>query len=90
MRKSDFSDQEILGILNQAETTISPKELCKKYGVSVQTFYRWRRQYGARVKSNVQRLKALEDENSRLRKLLVEKELENHRLRAAIEKGRSH
>ena len=90
MRKSEFSDDDILGILNQAEATISPKDLCKKYGVSVQTFYRWRRQYGARVKTSVQRLKQLEEENSHLKKLVVEKELDNHRLKTALDKLRRH
>lgn len=91
MRKSAFTDKEILEILTQAETPVSPKDLCERYGVSVQTFYRWRRKYGARVQQrSSQRVKDLEEENARLKELVVEKELMIKKLRASGEKSRHH
>jgi len=90
MRKSAFTEREILEILSLAETPASPKDLCDRYGVSVQTFYRWRRKYGGRVSSSAQRLKELEDENSRLRKLVVEKELTIHKLKGPEDRHRRH
>ena len=75
MRKSAFTDKEILEILTQAETPVSPKDLCERYGVSVQTFYRWRRKYGGMESSQVRRVKELEEENRRLKQLAGEQAL---------------
>lgn len=79
-----------MAILARADGGVPRESLCAEYGISVQTFYRWRRRYGDRVQSPVRKLREAEEENARLRKLLIEKELENHRLQDVIQKYRSH
>ena len=81
MRKSRFNTEQIIEILKQGEGATSKKALCARHGISLQTFYRWRRKFADRVESPTRRISELEDENTRLRQLLIQKELENSRLR---------
>ncbi len=72
MKRSRFSDEHIIDILKQHQAGLSATELCHKYGISDATFYTWRKRYGGIEVSEVKRLKALEEENARLKKLLAE------------------
>lgn len=72
MKRSRFSDEQIIGILKERQAGLSAVELCRKYGVSDATFYKWRSKYGGMEIAEANRLKAVEDENGRLKRLLAE------------------
>jgi putative transposase len=76
MRKSRFTTEQIIGFLKQAEAGMVVTELCRQYGFSDATFYKWRAKYGGMEAADAQRLKALESENGRLKKLLAEAHLD--------------
>jgi len=77
MKGTRFSQERIIGILKEADCgTSTIGELCRKHGVSEQTFYRWRRKYGGLSVSEDRRLKDLEKENARLKRLLAERDVE--------------
>ena len=84
MKKKRFSEEQVIGILREAQAGIPVKELCRKYGFSDATFYNWRAKYGGMEVSDAKRLKALESENARLKKLLAESMLDNEALKAAL------
>lgn len=86
MRRSRFSEEQIIGILKQADAGIPTTELCRQHGVSEQTFYRWKKKYGGMEVGEVRRLQQLEDENRKLKQLLAEEKLDNHALKAALGK----
>jgi putative transposase len=67
MRKSRFTDEQIIGILKEHHAGLSAVDLCRKHGVSDATFYKWRAKYGGMDVSDAKKLKALEDENARLK-----------------------
>ena len=77
MKKSRFSEDQILGILKQAEAGPKTEELCREQGISPATFYTWRSKYGGLELSEAKRLKALEEENGRLKALVAELSLDN-------------
>ena len=77
MRKGRFSDEQIIAILKEHQAGISAADLCRKHGISDATFYTWRKKFGGMEVSEAKRLKALEAENARLKKLLAEQTLEN-------------
>lgn len=85
-RKSKFTEQEIVYALKQVEAGVPLKELCRKYGVSEQTFYRWRAKYGGLAPSELQRLKQLEQENRQLKKLVADLSLDKHVLQEVLAK----
>ena len=87
MRRSRFSDEQIIGILKEHQAGISASDLCRKYGVSGATFYKWRSKYGGMEVSEVRRLKALEDENAKLKKLLAESMMDVSTLREMLGKN---
>jgi len=84
--KKRYSEEQIIGFLKEAERGISVKELCRKHGFSDGSFYIWRSKYGGMDVSDAKRLKALEVENARLKKLLADSMLENEVTREALRK----
>lgn len=81
MRKSRFTDEQIIGFLKQAESGVPVKELCRKHGFSDATFYKWRGRLGGLEVSEARRLRELESENSKLKKLLAEAMLDMEALK---------
>jgi putative transposase len=87
MRASRFSEEQIIHLLQQAERGEQAiGVLCREHGISEQTFYRWRKQFGGMTVSDAQRLRELEKENARLKRLLAERDLEVDALRALLAK----
>jgi putative transposase len=86
MKKSRYSDGQIINILKQAEAGAPVPELCREHGMSSATFYKWRSKYGGMDASMMARLKELEDENRRLKKMYAEERLKSEVLREAMSK----
>lgn len=76
MRKSRFSDEQIIGMIREHESGVKTAELCRKYGISDATFYKYKAKFGGMTVSDAQRLRALEAENSKLKRLLAESMLD--------------
>lgn len=87
MKRSRFSDEQIIGILKEHQAGLPAAELCRKYGISDATFYTWRKKYGGMEVSEARRLKALEEENARLKKLLAESMMDVSTLREMLGKN---
>lgn len=77
MRRSRFTAEQIIGILGEQETGVTTAEVCRKHGISQATFYAWKTKYGGMSVSDATRLKQLEAENTKLKKLLAEAMLDN-------------
>lgn len=86
MKKSRFSEAEIVSILKQAELGLSVQELIRRYGVSEQTFYRWKKAYGGMSGSEVRELRELRQENAQLKKLVADLSLDKHILQDVLSK----
>lgn len=86
MKRSRYSEEQIIRILKEAETGVPLLDLCRKYGISKSTFYKWRSKYGGLDVSDVKRLKALEAENRRLKQMYAELSLEHQVLKEIVEK----
>ncbi len=86
MKKSRYSDSQILAILKQAENGSPVPELCREHGMSSATFYKWRSKYGGMDASLMARLKELEDENRRLKKMYAEERLKAEIVKDALQK----
>ena len=86
MKKSRFTDGQILAILKQAENGVPVPELCREHGVSSATFYKWRAKYGGMDASLMARLKALQHENRRLKKMYAEERLKAEIVQEALAK----
>jgi putative transposase len=76
VKKSRFTEAQIIGVLREQDAGGTTEEVCRRHGISPQTFYRWKAKYGGLEVSDAQKLKGLEDENRRLKKLLAESMLD--------------
>jgi putative transposase len=86
MKKSRFSDSQIVAVLKQAEGGVPVPELCRQHGISAATFYKWRSKFGGMDASLMSQLKELQDENRRLKKLYAEAQLSADLLKEAMAK----
>ena len=86
MKKKRYTEEQIIGFLREADAGVPVKELCRKHGFSEASYYLWRGKFGGMEVSDAKRLKALEAENAKLKKLLAEKMLENEVAREALRK----
>ncbi len=86
MRKSKFTDEQIAYALHQAEVGTAPPEICRKLGISEQTFYRWKKKYGGLGVSELRELKQLREENRRLKRMVADLSLDKQMLREVVEK----
>jgi putative transposase len=86
MRKSQFTEEQIIGILGEHEKGRKIRDICREHGVSEQTFYRWKSKFGGMTVAEAKRLRALEQENSELKKMVAEQALDIRALKAALEK----
>ena len=77
MKRSRFSEEQIIGMIKEQESGVPVAEVCRKYGISSASFYKYKAKYGGMDVSDARKLKALEDENAKLKKLLAEQMLDN-------------
>ena len=87
MKKTRYSEEQIIGILKEAEAGVPTTELCRKYGISDATYYNWKGKYGGMTTSEMRRLRQLEDENRRFKQLVADLTLDNQALKAVISKN---
>jgi len=86
MKRSRFSEEQVIAILREHEAGLKTAELCRKHGISEATFYNWKAKFGGLDVSEARRLKALEDENGKLKKLLAEAVLDNAVLKDLVQR----
>ena len=86
MRKSRFSEEKIIGFLKEVESGSKVSDVCRRYGVSEQTYFRWKRKYGGLDVNEARRLKSLEEENRRLKQIVADLTLDNQALKAVASK----
>lgn len=86
MKKSKFTEHQIIQIIKAVEAGRTVKDVCREYGISEATYYNWKSKYGGMEASDVRRLKDLEDENRRLKQMYADLSLENRALKDVIEK----
>ena len=84
MRKSKYTEEQIIGFLRQVEAGMPVKEVCRKHGFSDASFYKWRAKFGGMDVSEARRLKELESENGKLKRLLAEAHLDIHALKTVL------
>lgn len=77
MKRTRFTEEQIIGVLKEQESGLATAEVCRRHGISPATFYKWKSKYGGLEVSEAKRLKGLEEENARLKRLLAEAMLDN-------------
>jgi putative transposase len=87
MRGTRFMEEQIVAVLKEHEAGVKAEELCRRHSISQQTFYRWKAKYGGLEVGDAQRLKALEDENRRLKRLVADLALDNAALKDVLSKN---
>lgn len=87
MKRSRFTEEQIIGILKEHQAGLGAKELCRRHGVSDATFYKWRAKFGGMEVSDAKKLKALEAENAKLKKLLAEQMMDVSTLKEMLAKN---
>ena len=86
MRQSRHTEEQIIGILKQAEVGMKTAEICRQHGISSATFYKWKGKYGGMEVSEARRLRQLEDENRRLKQIVADLTLDNQALKTVLAK----
>lgn len=86
MKKSRFTETQIVSILNEVESGIKVNDVCRKHGISPSTYFTWKSKYGGMAASDLKRMKELEAENAKLKRMYAELSLENQNLKDLIEK----
>lgn len=86
MKKKNFTEAQIVAIINQQEAGLPVKEICREHGISGATFYNWKAKYGGLIASDVRRLKDLEEDNTKLKRIVANLTLENDAIKTVIEK----
>ena len=87
MKRSRFNEEQIIAILKEQEAGMATTEVCRRHGISAATFYKWKSKFGGLDVSEARRLRSLEEENSRLKKLLAEAMLDNALLKDLLSKN---
>jgi putative transposase len=86
MKKSRYTEEQIIGVLKESEAGVATAELCRKHGISQQTLYRWKAKYGGLEVSEAQRLRQLEEENRKLKQLVADQALDIVGFKAVLAK----
>ena len=86
MKNSRFSEQQIIKIIKEADAGIKVQDLCRQYGISNATYYKWKSKYGGMEASDIKRLREIEAENGKLKRMFADLALENRALKELIEK----
>ncbi len=86
MKKSRFTESQIISVLKEADAGMKVEDICRKHGISNATYYNWKSKYGGMEASDIKRLKELEEENAKLKKMYAEVSLENHAIKELFAK----
>ena len=87
MKRSRFSEEQIIGVLKESEAGAKVDEICRRHGISSATFYTWRKKFGGMEASEAKKLKSLEDENAKLKRLLADAMLDNAAMKELLSKN---